>query len=101
MPPEDILRLIVDILGYMGMALVLLAMLMKDIHWLRFINIIGSSFSLTYGICTRTWPTAILNAALILINLSFPIRWYIVHRVRNKEGDAPSDPPEPEEPKQE
>ncbi len=98
MPPEDILRLVVDILGYTGMALVLLAMLMRDIHWLRFINIIGSSFSLTYGICTRTWPTAILNAALILINLSYLIRWFIVHHRREKAGEQ-SDPPE--EPKQE
>jgi hypothetical protein len=47
-----------DIMGYVGMAFVLISFLMPKMVWLRILNMVGSGFSLAYGIATRTFPTA-------------------------------------------
>ena len=63
----------IEILGYIGMGLILISFAMKDVKWLRIINIVGSVFSVTYGLLTRTIPTACLNCALIIINFIYLI----------------------------
>ncbi len=69
--------LVWDIIGYVGMAFVLLSFLMPKMVWLRVLNMVGSAFSLAYGIATKTFPTAALNAALLLINGFLLIHWLI------------------------
>ena len=63
----------IDILGYIGMAFVLASFLMKDVKWIRIVNMVGGTLSCAYGIITHTIPTACLNAALIVINLVYLI----------------------------
>lgn len=58
----------IEVIGYIGMALVLGSFLMKKVHLIRLVNVCGAILSLTYGILTKTWPTAVLNGALIIIN---------------------------------
>lgn len=58
----------IEVIGYIGMALVLGSFLMKKVHLIRLVNVCGAILSLIYGIFTRTWPTAVLNGALIIIN---------------------------------
>ena len=58
----------IDIIGYVGMALVLCSFLMKKLTLVRLVNMCGAILSLVYGILTHTWPTAILNGSLLLIN---------------------------------
>jgi hypothetical protein len=62
------LSIIFDIIGYVGMAFVLVSFLLSDMKWLRIINMVGGILSLIYGILTNTLPTAILNASLVTIN---------------------------------
>ena len=62
------LAIIFDIIGYVGMAFVLVSFLLSDMKWLRIINMVGGILSLIYGILTNTLPTAILNASLVTIN---------------------------------
>ena len=57
-----------EIFGYIGTALVLLSFTMRDIKWLRIVNIAGSIISMTYAIIMNTMPVAVLNGSLILIN---------------------------------
>ena len=57
-----------QIFGYFGTALVLLSFVMKDIKWLRAINMAGGLISLIYAICVNTMPVVVLNASLITIN---------------------------------
>lgn len=64
----------IEILGYIGMALVLLSMTMTNVKLLRWINISGSVFCIIYGVCTATWPTALLNVGLATINIIQLIR---------------------------
>jgi len=63
----------IEIIGYVGMSLILCSFLFKKIQIIRTVNMIGSIFSLTYGILTRTWPTAILNMSLLIVNCVYLI----------------------------
>jgi hypothetical protein len=58
-----------EVLGYLGMALVLLSMMMNNVEKLRLLNLSGSIISMIYGILTHTWPTAILNLGLAVIHV--------------------------------
>lgn len=72
----------IEIIGYIGMALILCSFLFKKITIIRTVNAIGSIFSLTYGILTKTWPTAILNISLLTINSVYMILF--LHKTRKK-----------------
>ena len=61
-------KLLLEIFGYVGTALVLLSFTMRDIKWLRKINIVGSAISMTYALIMNTMPVVVLNGSLILIN---------------------------------
>lgn len=61
-------RLMLEIFGYFGTALVILSFFMKDIKWLRAINMAGGTVSLIYAVCVNTMPVVVLNATLITIN---------------------------------
>jgi hypothetical protein len=60
--------ILIEAVGYLGMALVLLSMAMTKVERLRWLNLSGSVFCIIYGICTNTWPTALLNLGLAAIN---------------------------------
>lgn len=61
-------NLALEIFGYFGTALVLLSFIMRDIKWLRAVNMAGGLISLIYAICVNTMPVVVLNASLITIN---------------------------------
>jgi len=73
--------MLVEIIGYLGMVIVLLSFLAKDIKLVRIINIVGSVLCLLYGILTGTIPTAVLNGSLFVLNLTMLI---IYHKKRGK-----------------
>lgn len=58
-----------DIIGYIGMAFVVLSFMCKDIKNIRKLNIIGAIFNVVYGLITKTSATALLNLVLIIINI--------------------------------
>lgn len=58
-----------EALGYLGMVLVLLSMMMNKVENLRWLNLSGSIISMVYGALTHTWPTAILNFGLTVIHI--------------------------------
>ena len=72
-----------DIIGYLGMLFVVCSFLMKNIRWLRLLNVIGGILSCVYGFLTKTYPTAVLNLILVTINISFPIK-YIIGKNKEK-----------------
>jgi len=59
------------------MGLVIISFLFKKLRWLRLVNLLGSLCCMTYGFMTRTYPTAFLNLILVLVNLQFPIIYFI------------------------
>ena len=57
-----------ELFGYLGTGLVLLSMMMTSVLWLRTVNLAGSAISMIYAVLTSTWPVALLNLGLIIIN---------------------------------
>ena len=72
--------LALELFGYLGSFLVLISMLMTSVVRLRIINLIGSAIFATYAILIRSFPTALLNGCLVLINL------YHLFRLRKSSG---------------
>lgn len=70
-------RVWLEIAGYVGSALVLLSFLMTSVVKLRLVNMAGSFISFIYALIIGSYPLALMNCALVLINLYF--LWKIRH----------------------
>lgn len=64
-------QMIIEIVGYVGSALVLVSFLMTSVFKLRIVNTIGSFIFMVYALIIHSYPTAIMNFCLVLINLHF------------------------------
>lgn len=73
-----------ELVGYAGMVFLIISFLMKDIKKLRIFNIIGGSICAIYGFITATYATAVINIMIIIINISYPVRYIINENKNNK-----------------
>lgn len=64
-------KMLIECIGYLGSLLVLASMLMTSVFKLRVINTIGSLIFTVYALIIHSYPTALMNACLVLINLRF------------------------------
>ncbi len=64
-------EMIIEIVGYIGSFLVLVSFLMTSVVKLRIVNTIGSLIFMIYALIIHSYPTAVMNACLVLINLRF------------------------------
>ena len=62
-----------EVIGYAGMAFIIVSFLMKKVTLLRLLNVIGGALSCIYGLLTKTYPTMALNLILVCINFAMPI----------------------------
>ena len=69
---------IIEAVGYLGSALVLVSFLMASVVKLRVVNSIGSAIFAVYALIIHSYPTAVMNVCLLLINL------YYLWKLRNK-----------------
>ncbi len=69
-------HVIIETIGYIGSALVLVSMLMTSVVRLRIINLIGSIIFAGYAIAIASYPTALMNIALAIINIYHIIKLY-------------------------
>ena len=67
-------QVIFEVIGYVGSAFVLASFLMASVVRLRVINSVGCIVSVIYGLLIHAYPTVIMNAALLLINIFFLLR---------------------------
>lgn len=67
-------QLVWEIVGYAGSALVLVSLLMTSIVKLRIINAIGCIVFCIYAFVINSIPTAIMNAALFVIDIVFLVK---------------------------
>ena len=58
-----------EVFGYLGSTLVVVSMLMASVVKLRVINTIGSIISGTYALIIGSFPLALMNICLIIINV--------------------------------
>ena len=62
---------IIEAVGYTGSAIVLVSFLMTSVFRLRVVNTVGSLIFMTYALIIHSYPTAIMNFCLALINIRF------------------------------
>ena len=67
----------IEMIGYVGSGLVLISFLMVSVVKLRLVNSIGSVIFTIYALIIHSYPTAVMNACLVLINLHF--LWKMTH----------------------
>ena len=67
-------NVVYEIIGYLGSSLILVSFLFKDIKLIRIVNIVGALFFIIYGLAIKTWPTVIVNIALIIIHIFYLAR---------------------------
>ncbi len=65
---------IIEMVGYLGSFLVLVSFLMVSVVKLRIVNTVGSLIFMIYALIIKSYPTAIMNFFLVLINLHFLYR---------------------------
>ncbi len=60
---------LIELFGYLGSTMVVVSMLMSSVVKLRVINTIGSVISGTYALIIGSFPLALMNICLVVINL--------------------------------
>jgi len=70
----------IEIIGYTGSALVAISLMMKNIFYLRRINLIGASTFAVYGLLVGALPVFILNAFIAIVDI-----YYIIEMKEKKE----------------
>ncbi len=73
----------IEMIGYLGSILVVVSMLMSSVVRLRVINTIGSGIFAAYALMIHSYPTALMNACLVGIN--------VYNLVRLRQGDRSYD----------
>ena len=85
-------HILIEAVGYLGSLLVLVSMLMTSVFKLRVINTIGSCIFTMYALIIHSYPTALMNFCLVLINLHFLWKMSRMDRdfdlVKTGKGDA-------------
>ena len=61
--------MIIEIFGYIGCVFVIVSMLMTSVVKLRIINTVGSTISAVYAMIGHSYPLALVNASLVVINI--------------------------------
>lgn len=69
-------KLILEIIGYIGSLLVVISMMMTSMVKLRIINSCGCVVTFFYSIMIASYPVLVLNALLFIINVYQLIRYY-------------------------
>ena len=74
-------KVLIELIGYLGSALVVVSMLMTSVVRLRVVNTIGSAIFMGYALVIGSYPTAVMNFFLIAINV-----WHLAHLLRNQKA---------------
>lgn len=81
----------VEMIGYLGSILVVISMLMSSVVKLRVINTIGSGIFAAYALMIHSYPTALMNACLVGINVYNLVRLNQKDRAYDLTEAAPGD----------
>ena len=72
-------KVLLEILGYIGTALIVISMMMSSVTKLRIVNMSGSVITTIYSALSGAWPIVFLNVSLFLIN-----GYHLVKDAKNK-----------------
>lgn len=63
------MMLSIDFIGYIASFFIIISLITTNVKKFRYINVLGCSTFLTYGIITTAYPVIILNVCCIIINI--------------------------------
>lgn len=66
--------MIVEMAGYLGSVLVVVSMLMTSVRRLRVVNAVGAGIFTVYALLIQSYPTALMNFCLVVIDVYHLIR---------------------------
>lgn len=69
---------VLEIVGYVSSAIVLVSFLMSSAVKLRLINAVGAAIFTVYAFLTHSYPTAVMNLCIVIIDV-----YYLVKLTRN------------------
>ncbi|MDO5724524.1 MAG: YgjV family protein [Flaviflexus sp.] len=75
-------RTVLEIFGWVGSILVVLSLMLPNQIKFRFWNFVGSFIATTYNILLGIWPFAMMNGAIVLIDL------YWLYRLKKEAKDS-------------
>ncbi|APU67255.1 YgjV family protein [Christiangramia flava] len=58
-------------IGYLASFFVMISFFMRNIITLRYVNSVGCSFFIAYGILLGSWPVIITNVAILAVNFYY------------------------------
>lgn len=61
--------MLIEMIGYLGSVLVVVSMLMTSVIKLRVVNTIGAGIFAVYALIICSYPTALMNGCLVIINI--------------------------------
>src|SRR6266550_2823387 len=72
-------QFLLELLGYAASGLIVVAMMMSSILWLRLINTAGAAAFAVYGLLIHAYPVALLNSFVVVVNI-----YYLTRMLRAK-----------------
>ncbi len=73
---------LIEILGYVSSVLILVSFMMKEPLKLRMVGLLGASLFCIYGFCIHSYPTAVMNLGVSLVNA-----YYLIKMRKEKEKE--------------
>lgn len=80
-------HVIIEIIGYVASAVVLLSFLFKNVKVIRIVNIVGATIFVIYGLLLPTYPTALMNFALIVVHCVYLIQLHKKEKIVKKQEE--------------
>lgn len=65
---------VLEIIGYISSAIVLISFLMSSVLKLRLINLVGAGIFTIYAFLTKSYPTAVMNLFITLIDVYYLVK---------------------------
>ena len=84
-------KVLIELIGYLGSALVVVSMLMASVVKLRVVNTVGSAIFMGYALVIGSYPTAVMNFFLIAINVYHLVRLFRSHKEYDLVVSSPGD----------
>ncbi len=66
--------MLLEAFGYLASALVAMSLMMRSIVRLRWLSLAGAACFTTYGVLIEAYPVAVLNLAIVVINVYFLVQ---------------------------
>ena len=70
---------ILELIGYVSSVMILISLLMTSVVKFRVINAVGSLIFTVYALLIHSYPTAVLNACLVGVDV-----WFLVKVLRTR-----------------